>query len=127
MQNEDDRLRPTPAERFEGTEHVYDLAGAIEQLRREPRTAHGGHRQVTLFKHATSTLSVFYFDPAGGLPEHKANGFVTIHVLSGRMSVKTPEHDHDLTAGKLVVLAPNVRHSLSAVEACEMLLIVTRA
>jgi quercetin dioxygenase-like cupin family protein len=124
MTHADERPRLTPAERFEGTEHVYDLAASIERLKHEPRPMPGGHRQVTLFKHPTSTMSVFYFEAGSGLPEHKADGFVTIHVLKGRMAVKTADNAHDLTAGQIVVLSPGVRHSITAGENSEMLLII---
>ena len=124
MDTTPERQRVAPIERFAGNEHVYDLAGTVDQLRNQAGEATRGHRQVTLFKHATATMSVFCFDAGGGLAEHQANGFVTIHVLRGQLAVKTASEDHQLSAGKILVMAPGVRHALKASEPTDMLLIV---
>ena len=124
MEPTPERLRTAPVERFAGSEHVYDLAAAVEQLRQEPGVSKRGHRQMTLFKHATSTMSVFCFDADGGLAEHEAKGFVTIQVLRGLLAVKTAAQDHLLSTGMMLVLAPGVRHALKAAEPTDMLLIV---
>lgn len=124
MDSTRERSRPHPTERFAGPEHVYDLAAACEHLRAETTTARQGHRQSTLLKHATGTMSVFCFDAGAGLAEHEAKGYVTVQVLRGRLQVKTATQTHDLSAGQVLVLAPGVRHALLAVDAVDLLLIV---
>src|SRR5690606_36058611 len=115
MTQEPNRSRPAPAERFAGDEHVFDLSAAADQLRSEGAGPHG-HQQVTPFKHPTGTMALFAFQPGRSLPEHKTKGFVTIQVVRGRLAVKTPDNDHDLHAGQVLVMAPSVPHSVTAGE-----------
>jgi quercetin dioxygenase-like cupin family protein len=119
-----ERGRPHPTERFAGPEHVYDLAAACEHLRAEATPARQGHRQSTLLKHSTGTMSVFCFDAKAGLAEHEAKGYVTIQVLRGHLQVKTGTQTHELSAGQVLVMSPGVRHALLAIDAVDLLLIV---
>lgn len=118
------RTRPSPAQRFTGDQHVYELSAIADELRRHHPQPHGGHRQITLLKHSAGTLSLFDWEAGGALPEHKTSGYVTIQVLQGRLRVTTPDEEHDLPAGRLLVMSPNVAHSVRAQEASQMLLTV---
>ncbi|MFZ5623277.1 MAG: cupin domain-containing protein [Gemmatimonadota bacterium] len=120
------RLRPHPRERFDGPEHVIDLASASADLRAEPHAAVDGHRQVALFRREGITLVLFEFDAGGGIREHRAAGLVTIHVLGGKLTVRTPAAKHELGAGQILVLNPDVPHAVGANEPSTMLLSVHR-
>ena len=124
MAQEHARSRPAPSDRFAGDEHIYDLRETAVQLRREVPAPRHGHRQMTLLKHAQGTVSLFDWEPGGELPEHEANGYVTIQVLNGRLTVTTATGPHDLTAGRMLVMNPGVRHAVRAEEATQMLLTV---
>ncbi len=124
MGQEQARLRPAPTERFAGREHVYDLAEIATQLRAEPHPATGGHRQMTIFHQGSVALVLFDFEAGGGLVDHVADGLVTIQAVAGRVRVKTPEGDHDLVGGSLLVLAPGVAHDLHASAPSQVLLTV---
>lgn len=118
------RVRPAPVARFEGDSHEFHLGASSAALRAEAHEAKGGHRQVTLFHRPPVTYVLFAFESGGALPEHSANGVVTIHVLEGRMGVRADRKDHELGAGQLLILDPNVRHDVRALEASTMLLTV---
>jgi quercetin dioxygenase-like cupin family protein len=124
MNEKEERLRPHPDGRFAGQSHVFDLGHALAELRAESHTAQHGHRQVTLFHRKPVTKALFAFDPGGELAEHSANGLVTIHVLEGCLKVRAADEAYELKAGMIVVLSPNVRHSVHAEEASAMLLTV---
>ena len=124
MSESSGRLRPPPVERFAGTEHVFDLAMIAAQLRAEAHTATDGHRQMTILRQEPVTLVLFDFETGGTLVDHVADGLVTIHALTGRVEVKTPEGRHELAAGSLLVLSPGVRHDVFAPEASQLLLTV---
>jgi quercetin dioxygenase-like cupin family protein len=130
MSNEEKRERPHstershPTERFAGDNHFFDLGHALKQLRGEAHEARKGHRQVTVFHRVPVTQVLFDFERGGELTEHAANGLVTIHALEGHLTVRTAGATHELRAGMLVVLNPNVRHSVHAIEASAMLLTV---
>ena len=121
-----DRLRPHPQDRFSAPAQVLDLNRTAQELRSEPHPAVEGHRQIALFRRGPVTLVQFVFDPGGTLPEHGAEGVVTIHTLAGRLVVVAEDEAHVLGPGQVVALAPGVPHTVRAETASEMLLTVHR-
>jgi quercetin dioxygenase-like cupin family protein len=119
-----DRLRTPPAERFAGLKHLFSLGEALKQLRAEDHPARDGHRQVTIFHRAPVTKVLFSFDPGGQLQEHSARGLVTIHALEGRLEVAAGGVEHQLEAGSILILDPDVLHDVRASERSAMLLTV---
>lgn len=122
MTASEERLRPRPSDRFAGAEHVLDLSAFLRALRAEPRPAGSGHRQIALLHHGPVRLVLFAFDAGGHMPEHRAPGWITIHVLRGSLTVKTAEAQHALAAGQVLSLAPGVAHDVDATEEADMLL-----
>ncbi|MGE3599359.1 MAG: cupin domain-containing protein [Dehalococcoidia bacterium] len=120
----DDRLRTPPAERFAGDTHVFSLLEALEKLKTEEHPSRQGHRQITLLHRSKVTQVLFSFEPGGKLDQHSAPGLVTIHVLQGQLSVAAAGADHELAAGELIVLDPDVLHDVRAAEDAAMLLTV---
>ena len=83
-----------------------------------------GHRQITLFRRDDFALVLFDFDAGGVLSDHAAEGYVAIQALSGSLQVATPTSNNALDAGSILVLAPGVRHDVSASLPSRMLLTV---
>jgi quercetin dioxygenase-like cupin family protein len=126
MMNEEmeSRLREHPVTRFEGEQHFFDLNQMAEKLCAEPHPATEGHRQIAFYHYGSVTQVLFAFDAGGALEEHQANGVVNIHVLDGALTVEAEGQTHRMSGGQLLVLAPNVRHSVRAEAAARMLLSV---
>jgi len=120
-----DRLRPPPSERLAGPEHRIDLTAALESLRVEHHDSTERHRQITVFHKGPLRMVLFAFEADAGLPSHRAPGFVVIHTLRGRITVKTLNDTHDLAADQLVMLDPEVVHDVTAVESSDMLLTIS--
>jgi quercetin dioxygenase-like cupin family protein len=123
--NAADRTRPHPTERFAPPAQAFDLEAAAAELAAEATAPHGGHRQKTLYRHGSSTLALFVFQPGGEMREHRTNGTVFIQVLRGRLMVGAAGERHDLSAGRVLVLSPGVPHDLRADEPTHMLLTVS--
>ena len=119
-----ERLRAHPSGRFAGESHAFHLGEVLCKLRAEAHPAERGHRQMTIFHRAPVTQVIFAFEPGGELADHAAHGLVTIHVLEGRLAVQADARDHELRAGDLLVLNPDVRHRVRALDASAMLLTV---
>ena len=119
-----ERLRPHPSGRFTGESHAFDLGEALRDLHAEVHPVERGHRQKTIFHRAPVTQVIFAFEPGGALADHAAHGLVTMHVLEGRLAVQADGRDHELRAGYILVLHPDVRHNVRALEASAMLLTV---
>lgn len=124
MEQEQGRLRQAPEERFAGAEHIYALAKVAEQLRDEASPARSGHRQITIFQQGSVSLVLFDFEAGGKLVKHSADGLVTIQALAGQVRVRTSEGDHELDAGTLLVLSPNVEHDVYAAAPSQVLVSV---
>lgn len=130
MTEQPDRLREHPEQRFDAEALRYDLNQEAASL--QAKSAPGGvagHRQETLYKgsdinHGPTTIALFDFDAGATLPPHQAKGVVSIHVLAGRIAVAAAGEDHDLAADQMLVLQPDVRHDVRAVESSRMLLTV---
>ena len=118
----DERRRPRPSDRFAGTEHALDLPAALRALRADIASGANGHQQIALLHHGPVRLVLFAFQAGGRLPEHRAPGWITIHVLRGSLSVRTPEALHVLTDGQVLALAPDVPHDVDAIGDADMLL-----
>jgi quercetin dioxygenase-like cupin family protein len=121
-----DRLREHPENRLASPVQTVDLVAAAARLRSEAHAAVSGHRQITLVRHGPVTVMLFLFEPQGLLKEHRAEGDVIIHVLSGQLQVTADEEARELGAGALLALAPGVPHSVRALLATEMLLSIHR-
>src|SRR2546421_12590218 len=120
-----ERLRQHPAQRFAGPQHQFDLSAAAAKLRQEHEAGQAGHRQQSLYKHGPTSVSLFLFGRLTRLSPHRTKGIVMIHVLRGHLQVTADGEAHDLRAGNLLVLAPEVQHGIVAYEESQMLLTVT--
>jgi len=118
------RLRDHPITRGIGNNQILHLADAVDHLVNEVHPAIHGHRQITLFRQAPVTLVLFVFDAGGELPDHVAQGIVSIQVLNGRLSIQIAGNDHRLDAGQILFLNPAIAHSVRAEIASTMLLTV---
>lgn len=121
-----ERLRPHPEDRLASPVQVVDLAAAAAELRAEPHAAVSGHRQIAVVRHGPVTIIQFAFNEGGLLKEHRAEGVVTIQVLSGRLQVVVEEESRQVGPEELMALAPGVPHSVLALEASDLLLTVHR-
>ena len=138
----DNRTRVEPRERFAGDEHHLNLTQAFATLeaeandaqsnaQSETQNAHApqsGHRQITVFHRAPVTMVAFAFADGGVLRDHKAAGLVTIQAVQtsadGVLEVRTASQNYTLQSGEIVILSPNVMHSVASRGASRMLLTV---
>jgi quercetin dioxygenase-like cupin family protein len=119
-----ERLRTAPQERFSGNHHHFDIQSELQRLRAEDHQGQHGRRQVTLLHHGPISQVLFYFQAGGEFPHHTAHGWVTIQVLEGQLTVEVGEHSHELAAGHLLMLDPDLPHSVRAIQESAMLLTV---
>jgi quercetin dioxygenase-like cupin family protein len=124
MSKQNQRLRQHPEQRFHPPQLQFDIENVAAKLLAEPLPANRTHRQETLYHHGPLTIALFLFDPGASLPQHVAEGVVTVHVLQGRLKMAAEGKDRDLPAGSILVLAPGVQHDVRAIEPTRMLLTV---
>jgi quercetin dioxygenase-like cupin family protein len=122
----DDYTRPHDDASLAGRDVAFDLPAEIERLKSEP-TWSSGHSARTLLK--SDDLRVVLIALAAGhrIPEHKADGRISVHVLSGHVEFRTSERTFDLHAGGLVALDRAVPHDVAALEESALLLTIAWA
>ena len=117
------RLREHPEQRFAPDQELFELDQTVQKLHRESSGQHG-HKQINLFKHGPVSLALFHFDAGAKMDDHSVDGVVIIHVLKGRLIVRTEEQNHEMGPNAVLRLAPNVMHSVEAKEHADMLLTI---
>lgn len=83
-----------------------------------------GRTARTLVKEGPLRLTLMALAKDGVLPEHGADGPVSIHVLQGDVTFTAGGKDYSLAAGEVLVFAVGVPHSARSVDGCVFLLTV---
>ena len=115
------RKRVHPRERFTGSERVFNLDKAFAELPAESQVRQG-HMQKALYRLGPTTTAIFAFDKGGFIDQHSPEAESIIHILSGRLSVRTGKAKHELRANDLMLLNPGVAHDFNAIEPTRMLM-----
>ncbi|MCC7351455.1 MAG: cupin domain-containing protein [Phycisphaerales bacterium] len=124
MSEPTERLREHPDNRFAAGQHLIDIHQVAQRLSAEPLQGKRMHRQETIYKHSSATIALFIFEQGANLPEHVAEGVVSVQVLQGKLRMNVQGQSNELSAGQILVLAPGVKHDASALEPSQMLLTV---
>ena len=124
---EQSRPRPDPLDRFAAPEHFIELEKVKTSLLKEPLAGEHGHRHATIYKTHTLTIATFVFEKGGALRDHVTKGVVVIQVITGKLAIKTVSQAVEIIPGQVLILAPNVHHSVTAREPSQMLLTVDLA
>lgn len=96
----------------EGTSQWVDQ----ELLARSGRTAR------TLVKDGPLRVTLIAIAPGEGLAEHRADGPITVHVLSGSLHFRSGADDWELSEGDLFSFGAGAAHSVTSEEGCVFLL-----
>ena len=116
---------PEPTGTFPAHEpvHFLDLETTADRLIGELP----GHRRrtETLARERGVSVVLMAMEAGDAIEEHSAKGPVSVHLLRGHASLQANEHDHELRPGQLLLIQPEVRHDLRALEQSVVLLTVS--
>jgi quercetin dioxygenase-like cupin family protein len=101
----------------------FDLPAEIHRLKAEA-TWSTGQNARTLVKYDDVRVVLIALGAEAGMPEHKAEGRITIHVLSGHIRVKASGRTFSLRAGGILALDHGVSHDVYALEESALLLTI---
>jgi quercetin dioxygenase-like cupin family protein len=104
-----------------GTFLEFDLPAEVHRLHAE-MTWSTGHNARTLIKYDNFRVVLNALRAHARIPEHKTEGRISIHVLSGHIQLKASGRTFNLRAGGLVALDHGVPHHVDAVEESAFLL-----
>lgn len=97
-----------------------DLEEEIRRMRASPKP--NGHLGKTLLRATDMRLVLMILDRGVTMPEHLAQGSLTIHTLQGRVVVTLLDASFDLAAGQLLTIEHGVSHAMAAIEDSAVLL-----
>ncbi len=100
-----------------------DLPAEVSRLRAET-TWNTGQNAKTLIKYDTFRVVLVALQAGKTLPEHRTEGRISVHVLSGHVEVKADGRTFSLRAGSLLALDHNLPHDVRALQESSVLLTI---
>lgn len=101
----------------------FDLQAEIHRLQAET-TWTTGQNARTLIKYDDLRVVLIALAAKTRMPEHKAEGRISVHVLSGHIQVRASGRTFNLRAGGLLAIDQGVPHDVEALEESALLLTV---
>ena len=101
----------------------FDLTREIEQLHYERQPASGKNAK-TLVKYDDLRIVLISASAHTRIPEHQAEGRISVHVIRGHIRLRALERTFDLGVGGLLTLDEGVAHDVEALENSAFLLTI---
>lgn len=93
---------------------IFDLDEEREAVAAAPALERNGHNARTLLKNGPMRVVLIVMAPGAEIPEHDAEGPITVQPVDGRIRFTAAGRDHELAPGGLLCLGPGVRHRVSS-------------
>ena len=101
----------------------FDLPAEVDRLRAET-TWSSGQNAKTLVKYSDLRVVLTVLQAKARMPEHKTEGRISVHVLSGHIHLRAAGRTFSLRPGGLLALDHGVPHSVEALEESAFLLTI---
>ena len=101
----------------------FDLISEVDRLHGES-TWNTGHNARTLIKYDDLRVVLMALKAGSRIPEHKANGRISVQVLSGHIRLNASGRAFDLLPGSLLALDERAPHDLEALDESAVLLTI---
>jgi len=103
-----------PARRLAAPVLTFDLAKEVASLKHEASWQRGDRNARTLVEDPGFRLVLTALKTGAQMREHRASGWVSVQGLEGHLRLQAGEQTVDLQAGQMVVLEPQLLHSVEA-------------
>lgn len=126
-----DRVLPEPHPRphtsaLENVFMEFDLSAEIDRLKAETIWS-SGHNARTLVKYDDLRIVLIVLHANARIAEHKSEGRISIHVVSGHLQVTAAGRTFRLRTGGLLTLDQDVPHDVEALDESAFLLTIAWA
>ena len=101
----------------------FDLTAEVNRLRGET-TWNTGRNARTLVKYDDFRVVLMALQANRRIPEHKTDGRISVHMLSGHIRLNASGRTFDLRPGSLVALDQGSSHDIEALEDSAFLLTI---
>ncbi len=120
--NEATRNRPEGDRIIDAAMVEINLNQYIQQLKSEEAWLNSQRNAITLLKTDTMRIVMIGLHADGMLPEHKAEGIISVQVLKGHIRFKVGDEEKRLVEGNMLTLHEKIPHTVVAVEESVFLL-----
>ncbi|MBC7946537.1 MAG: hypothetical protein H7Y42_01565 [Chitinophagaceae bacterium] len=120
--NEATLNRPKGDRVIDGSYVFIDLPAFLLQLQQEKAWEKNDRNGITVFK--SDDLAIVLSTLKGGsqLPDNSVDGYMTIQLIHGKITVVTPDGDVVMAPNQLITFHPNIHHSVQVVDDSVVLL-----
>jgi len=101
----------------------FDLPAEVDRLRAET-TWSSGQNAKTLVKYSDLRVVLTVLQAKARMPEHKTEGRISVHVLSGHLHLRAAGRTFSLRPGSLLALDHGMPHDVEALEESAFLLTI---
>jgi quercetin dioxygenase-like cupin family protein len=101
----------------------FNLTAEVDQLHRET-TWNTGQNARTLIKYGDFRVVLTALKANARMPEHKTDGRISVHVLSGHIRLNASGRTFDLLPGSLLALDQGAPHGIEALQESAFLLTI---
>lgn len=120
--NEATRNRPEGDRIIDAAMVEIALNQYMNQLKSEEAWLNSQRNAITLFKTDAMRIVMIGLHAGGSLPEHKAEGIISLQVLKGHIRFIVGEDEKKLVEGHMLTLHEKIPHTVVAVEESVFLL-----
>jgi quercetin dioxygenase-like cupin family protein len=99
---------------------AFELAGAIS-------FSDNATVSKMVLKKQTGNITLFAFDAGQGLSEHSAPFDAFVQVFEGTGKIIINKIEHELSAGKCIVMPANIPHAVQALVKFKMMLVMIKS
>ncbi len=103
---------------------VFDLDEERDHAADPAPLERSGRNARTILKSDALRVTVVALAPGGAIPEHQAEGPITVQPIRGRIRFTAGGRDYELAPGQLLSAGPGVPHSVRSEEGGAFLLTV---
>lgn len=93
---------------------VFDLEAERGRAADRSLLERSGRNARTLLKSGPLRVTLVVVAPGGEIPEHQAEGPITVQPVQGRVRFSAEGRHYDLGPGEVLAAGPGVRHSVTS-------------
>jgi len=91
-----------------------DIPAFVGQLKDEKAWDKNDRNGITVFKSDNMTIVITALQKKAELSNIMVDGFLSVHILKGKVRFTTPDGDIDANKNKMIAFHPGVCHSIKA-------------
>jgi len=104
----------------------FDIPTIDRELRALEAYKLDGHTARTLVREPTMRIVLIVMRAGAKIAEHHAQETASIHALAGHIRLQLPQRAVDLQAGHVLVIPPQLRHDVEALDDAAFLITLAR-